>query len=207
VTPRLALGLLPLVLNGSLAAQVTVQLNGGYLDRRLADGAAIERQAGVVGGAGISVSPGGVAFSVAAVAGRLRASTERTEDAEYGRISGDVIIPFASWVAASAGVVASVFVTPIGAQRWILPRITLELSAPFTTIPVSAYFASSAFVGPSGNVANRPQGGMSIHAGVAGRGSPLALFLEYHLERLTFETATGRKEQRGEIQAGLRLTP
>jgi hypothetical protein len=108
---------------------------------------------------------------------------------------------------ASAGVVTSVFVTSLGAQRWILPRLGLEVRAPFTSIPATAYFAGAALLGPSSNVLTQPRRGLAMRAGVAGPTAPVAAFLEYHLERLTFEPGAAREEQRGEVRAGVRITP
>ncbi|HWP38341.1 MAG TPA: hypothetical protein VNL18_12390 [Gemmatimonadales bacterium] len=207
MTSRLALALLPLIAVRPVAAQVTLQANAGFLDRRLSDGGAVEQQAGFIAGGGIALGMGRVAFSLSAVGGKLRAPTDRlTEDADYTRIAGELTVPLAPPVALSAGVVGSVFVTRVGAQRWITPRVSLELRAPFTSIPATAYFAGSAIVGPSTNAAASPKGGMAIRAGVAGR-PPVALFVEYQLERLAFEGIAPRQEQRGEVLVGIRITP
>jgi hypothetical protein len=206
MTRVLALVLASLLVTRPATGQVMLQLNAGYLDRRLSEGAALEQQAGPVGGGGITIAAGPLAFSLAAAGGKLRAPSDRlTEDADYGRISGELTVPLAPAVSASAEVIASVFVTRIGAQRWIAPRLSLELRAPFTSIPAAAYLAGSAILGPTTNATTPPKGGLAIRAGVAGH-PPVAPFLEYRLERWSFADPTTRREQRGEIMAGLRFS-
>jgi len=208
VSARVTIALVPLLWWATpLAAQVTLQVGGTYLDRRLADGAAVERQAGMLAGGGIRIALKSVAFTVSGNAGTLTAKTARTPDADYARLGAELSAALAPWFAASVGIAASVYVTPVGAQRWILPRVGAELRLPFASIPGTAYLAGAALVGPTSNALVPARGGTDIRAGVSGGPSRVSVFAEYHLERLRFETGVAREEQRGEVTAGLRITP
>ena len=188
-------------------AQLTLRLNAGYLDRRLAEGAAVERQAGIIGGGAITYGTRSLAVTVSGGGGQLRAKSPTADKADYARITGELTVALAEWLAASAGVAASVYVTPVGAQRWILPRIGIELRAPFASIPATAYFAGAVLLSPNTNALVRTRGGTDVRAGFATTPSPVGVFLEYHLERLQFAATAGREEQRGEVLAGLRISP
>ena len=189
------------------AAQVTFRANAGYLDRRLADGATVERQAGMIGGGALTFGANVVAITVSGLGGKLTAKVPSAEDADYARVTGDVTVALAEFLAASAGLAASVYVTPLGAQRWILPRLGLELRAPFRSIPATAYFAGAVLLSPKTNALSRARGGTDVRAGFATTPAPVGIFVEYHLERLKFAAAIGREEQRGEILAGFRVAP
>lgn len=189
-------------------AQLTVSGAVGVLDRRLSESGTIERQDGLVGGAGVALTRGPMGLAVAFVGGKLMAKTGNTPDADYGRIAAAVTVRTTPWLVFEAGVSASVFASPLGSQRWILPRVGVSIEVPLASVPARLHFAAAAIVGASTNGQAAASGGLAARAGVVGGRGTVCFLAEYELERLTFSNAglqggAGREEQRGEVRAGL----
>ncbi|HXV87117.1 MAG TPA: hypothetical protein VD793_10475 [Gemmatimonadales bacterium] len=187
------------------AAQVVLQAGPGYVDRRLLDGAGVERQAGMMGAASIIAGGGAVAVTISGTGGKLTAKSPGTPDADFAGLTADLTLALAPWLAVLGGVGASVYVSPLGGQRWILPRLGVELRAPFASLPATAYFAGSALLGARTNADSPARGGVDVRAGFHTRPDPVGIYAEYHLERIRFAASSGRQEQRGEIRAGVRV--
>ena len=185
--------------------QVSIGGSVGYLDRRLSVLDAVEHQAGVVGGADVVLGLNVVRVSLSAGGGKLSSKTTGTPDVDYSRLSGELAFAPAPWFSIYGGVNISAFVSAIGSQRWILPRIGAELRPAFASIPAEVYLRAAALVGASTNSPTGSSGGLTFRGGlVVGRGR-LRFFADYNFERLNFDAAAAREEQRGEVKAGLRV--
>lgn len=199
-----------LVLLAALArpavGQVMLQAHAGLVDRRLSDQGGIERQQGLVVGGALGARVSRFQASVGLDGGRLRAKTGATPDTDYGCLTAEATIQPAPGIGFTAGVVVQAYGSPLGTQRWILPRVGLDLSLPFTGVPGRAYLSAFALLGPSGTGVVVPTGGAAVRAG-AELGSRAAVVVEYRLERLGFASGLARDEQRGEMFAGLRFRP
>lgn len=106
-----------------------------------------------------------------------------------------------------AGVAVQAYGSPLGTQRWILPRVGADLSFPFTGVPGRAYLSGLALLGPSGTGVIVPTGGVAVRAGAELGSRAVVGFAEYRLERLAFTNGVSREDHQGEILAGLRLHP
>ena len=184
-------------------AQISVGGSVGYLDRRLSVQGAVEHQAGMVAGADIEFHSKVMRLSVSGGGGNLAAQTAVTPDVEYGRLSGDLAVVPTPWFALSGGVSVAAFVSDIGAQRWVLPRLGAELRPTFSSIPAEAYTRGAIIIGATTNSPVEPSGGLSAKGGLLVGGGRFQFFIDYQIERLNFESSTGRQEQRGEIGTGL----
>ena len=191
----------------AVPAEGQVSLGGtvGYLDRRLTVRDAVEHQAGVVVGADVILGLNVVRVSLGASGGKLSPKTTDTPEVDYGRLSGEVEIAPAPWFALFGGANISAFVSALGSQRWILPRIGAALHPEFTSIPADVYLRAAALIGASTNSPTGSSGGMAFQGGlVVGRGR-VQFLVNYEFERLNFDAAAARDEQRGEVKAGLRF--
>lgn len=188
-------------------AQLTLDARAGHFDRRLSDQGAVERQSGLIAGGSVGLATRVVIISLGAAGGKLSAQSPATPDTDYGRLTADAAVVVAPWMRLHAEMAASVFVSEAGAQRWILPRVGLEIRAPFASIPVTAHLTGSASLGASTNAATRTKGGIGIHGGVEAGTGTVAVVLQYQLQRVSFELGSGREEQWGEIAFGVRIRP
>jgi hypothetical protein len=193
-----------LALTSLTHAQITVRGQIGSIDRRLSDGGAVERQAGIVAGGGVTYSLSRISITALALGGRLSAKTNATPDVDYARLETGAEISAASWLVLCGGAEISVFVSPGSAQRWFLPRVGLELRPPFSNLPAYAFVRGTAIVGASTNSATAPGTSAEFHAGLRGRWSRLQLFAEYELQRLGF--AVDREEQVGGVWFGAAIS-
>ncbi len=201
--PLIATAILSFV--ASAEGQLSVSGKVGYLDRRLSDRGIVERQAGAVGGGVVTLVSGRVAVSITASGGRLSAQTRDTPDVDYGGITGEVFVAPTKWLALYGGARLSAYVSSLGTQRWILPRVGAELRAPFASIPGKVFLRVAALVGTTTNGPTSASGGAIIGGGLAvGRGK-FRFFADYQLERLNFTTGDAREEQWGEVSAGVRV--
>ena len=182
-------------------AQVAVHGRLGFLDRRLAESGVVERQSGLVGGGGLTLSLSRVRVTVVGIGGKLSAKTAATPDVDYARLDADVSVLVVPWLAVTGGLKTSVYVSSAGAQRWILPRVGAELRVPFNHLSAHAYIAGSALVGASTNSVTAPGTSMQLRTGVRGGPRRFQFFAEYELQRLNF--ATGRQEQSGALWVGV----
>ena len=185
-------------------AQLTVRGQIGSLDRRLEDAGAVERQTGMVAGGGVAFSIARFSITAVAVGGTLSAKTDATPDVDYARIEADAEILTVPWLVLFGGAEISVFVSPGGAQRWVLPRFGAELRPSFNNLPAYAFVRGSAIVGASTNSSTPPGTSAEFRAGVRGGSDRFQLFAEYELQRLVF--ATAREEQLGALWLGLDLS-
>lgn len=185
--------------------QIGVGGSVGSLDRRLSSTGAVEHQAGTVARADVVLSLNVVRVSLSAGGGKLSAKTTDTPDVDYGRFSGELALAPAPWFAFFGGASVSAFVSAIGSQRWVLPRFGAELRPEFANIPATPYLRAAALLGASTNSPTGSSGGLAFQGGlVVGRGR-IQFSIDYELERLSFDVAEAREEQRGEIRAGLRV--
>jgi hypothetical protein len=201
----LVAGLAALLLPSAGAAQLSIGGRAGYLDRRLSQGGAIERQAGVLGGVTAGLQIRVVSLSLEAEGATLAAQSPGTPDADYARLAADLAVAPSPWVALEAGVSAAVYVSDLGSQRWVLPHVGLEFRAPFRNLPGYAYLGGHAIVGPTTNAQVTPGAGIAVRGGVAIHPGPVALVAEYRFERLSFEEPSTRQEQSGAVLGGVRI--
>jgi hypothetical protein len=186
-------------------AQIVLVGRAGLMDRRLSDGGVVEHQGGVVAGAGLTLRRGPIALELIVSGGNATAKTAGTPDVDFSGVVAEASLSLTSWASITAGAAGSVYVSPLGSQRWILPRLGARLDLPFAGFPGLVYVAGAAIVGGSTNAATGSSGGLTVRAGVqAGRGRA-AFFGEYQLERLELPASSGRLEQRGEAVGGMRL--
>ena len=193
------------VANVSAHAQIAVGARAGYLDRKLTVQSNVEHQAGMVGGLDIALRAAVVRLSVHGGGGKLSAQSTTTPDVDYGRLEGNLFIAPVPWLGFGGGVNVSAFVSDLGPQRWILPRVGAELRPAFAGIPAEAYVRGLLIVGATTNSPIAPSGGLAVGGGLAIDVAKLQIFLDYQLERLNFDAGLGREEQRGEIAAGARF--
>ena len=182
-------------------AQLKVRGQIGSIDRRLSDGGVIERQSGIVAGGGVTYSISRISIVVLGLGGRLSAKTNATPDVDYARIEAGAEISAVSWLVFCGGAEISVFVSPGSAQRWVLPRVGLELRPTFGNLPAYAYVRGTAIVAASTNSAAAPGTSLEYHAGVRGELSRFRVFAEYELQRLGFDVL--REEQVGGMWFGI----
>jgi hypothetical protein len=189
------------------AAQAQVSLGGslGYLDRRLTVLGAVEHQAGMVGGVEVVLSANVLRLSLSGGGGKLSAKTAVTPEVDYGRAAGEIAVVPVPWFALCGGVGMSAFVSDIGTQRWILPRIGAEVRPAFASIPAEAYARGAVIVGATTNSPVSSSGGLSLQGGLLVSLGRLQVFVDYQLERLNFDAGDRREEQRGEIASGFRF--
>lgn len=189
----------------STEGQVSLGGSVGYLDRRLSLSGAVEHQAGLVGGADVVLGLSVARVSLSVGGGKLSSKTADTPDVDYGRLYGELAIAPTPWFAIYGGAGISAFVSAIGSQRWILPRIGAELRPAFVSIPAEVYLRGAALLGASTNSPTGSSGGLAFQGGLlAGRGR-LRFFVDYEFERLNFDASAAREEQRGEVRTGLRI--
>lgn len=207
---RTGVALSLLIIGGatSAAAQLTLEAKAGYLDRRLADAGIVEHQSGVIAGGAVGFAAPGISIMIGADAGKLAGRTRDTPDVDFGRVTIGAVVATAAapWIRLRADIAAAVYVSPAGAQRWILPRLGLEVRAPFASIPGAVYFAGAATLGASSN-GPPASGGLTVRAGVEAGPPRVKAFGQYQLDRLSFSAAAQRQEQWGEIAVGLRINP
>jgi hypothetical protein len=203
VTRAFWLAVLGLVVaRGSVEAQLSLSAELGYLDRRLVQGGVVERQTGVLAGGGVAFAAGRFGVEVAALGGTLSPKGSGATDADYARLSGLVALGVTQWLALVGGVEASVFASPLGSQRWVLPRVGGELRGPLAGLPAQVHIAASALVGGSTNAPEPLKSGAVVRAGVTG-GRRFQIYARYQLERLNFGGAA-RNEQHGIVTVGAR---
>ncbi len=190
-----------------VAAEGQVSIGGsvGYLDRRLSVSDAVEHQAGVVGAVDVVLGLKVVRVSLGAGGGKLSSKTTNTPDVDYGQLSAELAIEASPWFAIYGGAGISAFVSAIGSQRWILPRIGAELHPAFASFPAEPYLRVAALLGASTNSPTGSSGGLAFQGGLVVGRDRFRFLVEYELERLNFDLVAAREEQRGEIRTGLRV--
>ena len=156
-------------------------------------------------GGGVTYSISRISIVVLGLGGRLSAKTNATPDVDYARLEAGAEISAVPWLVFCGGAEISVFVSPGSAQRWVLPRIGLELRPPFGNLPAHAYVRGTAIIAASTNSASAPGTSVEYHAGVRGEWSRFQVFAEYELQRLGFDVL--REEQVGGIWFGVAYTP
>jgi hypothetical protein len=195
---------------GDAAAQATVSGVAGvsYAEHRVDVGFGVERTAGPVITAGVTLEPSrSLALALYARAGVLRAQTGGAFDRDVGELALGGRIGVARWLGAETTVAVRSYASPLGRQRWLLLGAGAEARLPLARLRATGLLRLGYLplvVGPdAGNagLAFWTAAGMEYRAGRA------RLHLLYKLERCDFSPpgAARRLEQLSGLTVDLML--